>query len=173
MVLISVEPRSYGSCNTFWFLVFSGLSLYMRGLCHLQPDLNRRCQVSSANESMPIKLQAGKWEVDEAVNKTEQCTEFHQMGSYHHQICHGIRYSNALKAPEEKYTKHYRNFISRSSEKMMKHITFQRQLNLHSRDSGQGGWVTSNRISLASLCLHHQSTSSLFASLQPLILYHH
>ena len=63
---------------------------------------------------MPIKLQAGTWEVDEAVNKTEQYTEFHQMGNYHHQICHGIRYSNALKAPEEKYTKHYRNFISRS-----------------------------------------------------------
>ena len=52
-------------------------------------------------------------------------------------------------------------------------MTFQRQLNFHSSNSGEGGWVTSSRISHGSGCLHHQSTLSCFASPQLLILYHH
>ena len=84
---------------------------------------------------------------------------------------HTIGYINTAKVPEEKSIECYRDFISRSFKERF--ITFWRQFDIHSRDGGQGGWVTSSRISCGSLYLRHQSTLSRFVSLQLLILYHH
>ena len=63
--------------------------------------------------SCPPKLKAGSWEVEKAVNLTEQDIKLQQMTSYHHQGCHGSVYINTSKAPEEKSTNSYRDFISR------------------------------------------------------------
>ena len=56
MVLISVERRNYRSCNSFWYLGSGDLCLYMRCLCFLQPDLNRRYWLLSASGSISIIL---------------------------------------------------------------------------------------------------------------------
>ena len=60
------------------------------------------------------KLKPGCWEVEKAVNVTEQDIKLQQMTGYHYQGCHGIEYINTPKAPEEKSSKHCRDFISRS-----------------------------------------------------------
>ena len=62
----------------------------------------------------PPKLKAGSWEVEKAVNVTEQAIKLQQMTGYRHQGCHGIEYTSTPKAPEEKSTKRYRAFIPRS-----------------------------------------------------------
>ena len=48
------------------------------------------------------------------MNVTEQDVKLQQMTGYHDQGCHGIGYINSYKAPEEKSTKRYRDFISSS-----------------------------------------------------------
>ena len=64
--------------------------------------------------SCPPKLKTGSWEVEKAVNVTEQDIKLQQMTGYHYQGCHGIEYINTPKAPEEKSSKRCRDFISRS-----------------------------------------------------------
>ena len=64
--------------------------------------------------SCPPKLQTGSREVEKAVNVKKQDIKLQQMNGYYHQRRHGIGYINTPKTPEEKSTKRYRDFITKS-----------------------------------------------------------
>ena len=97
-------------------------------ICSLKPCHDLRFLFPFRNrliiQTCPPKLKTGSWEVEKAVNVVEQDIKLQQMTGYLHQGCHGIRYINTPKAPEEKSTKRYRDFISRSSKKMMRRKHF-------------------------------------------------
>ena len=125
------------------------------------------------------KLKPGCWEVEKAVNVTEQDIKLQQMTGYHYQGCHGIEYINNPKAPEEKSSKHCRDFISRSFKEIDETYNISKAVQLLL----QGRWtrwlsfiqqdfswkcLLASPINLISFCLsstflipyHHQVTSN-------------